>query len=260
MKKFPFFLLVMLLTACSAEKKHSAAPVKTQKGTLFHFSQPWNSVFHLRETENGEILSIGAIYSVGTTVYVYDLAAGSVVLLDSIGTPVRTIQLATIGRNSYMGDDFVVKDSSFIFLNSIDRKLVFFNASDGHIVKSVAIPADLLADAKKRSWRTLSRLFLDNGTLYIGNENHLVPFDFALGKRHASLTTVAAAERERFVLYNKKAPVVARDSLISRRPGKSTYRYPSTHHPISGKRCCIVGNRLYTIDAGKDSVRIVEVK
>ena len=42
--------------------------------------------------------------------YIYDLANGSIVVFDSLGGFSQRINLPSIGRGSYFGDDFIVKD------------------------------------------------------------------------------------------------------------------------------------------------------
>jgi hypothetical protein len=263
MKITPYCIVLLLITACSGEQQKKTPPLKLQKNQATQktlFAEPWNKTFQLRETENGEILTIGAVCIEEDTVFIYDLAAGAVVLLDSSGGVLKTVKLASIGRNTYRGDDFIVKDSSFIFLNSVDRRLEFFNRTTGKHRRAVPLPADLLSHAKKRSWQTLSRLFLDGNHLMIGNEHFIVAFDPSLGKRLAIAVTASGTEEQRFLLYRKKASLMLRDSLIENRLNDATYRQPVTHHPISGKRFFTKGNRIFSIDAGKDSVRIAEVK
>ncbi|MBN1578298.1 MAG: hypothetical protein JW913_17185 [Chitinispirillaceae bacterium] len=252
-----FSLLLFAAPACNGEKKRNTAPASPKK---IFFTQPWNKTFHLRETETGEILSIGAVFGTAANVFVYDQAQGAVVTLDTSGKVVTTVQLSSIGRNSYAGDDFVMEDSVFVFLNGVDRRLEFFNRITGMHLRSVPIPADLLSGVQKRSQRIVNRLFLDDGRLMIGNEYRLVAFDGRLGKRIATAAAVSAAENERFVLYRKHRPVVMRDSLLFLRSIGATYRLPPTHYSITGKRFFTLGSRLFSIDAGKDSIRIAEVR
>jgi hypothetical protein len=261
--KRTLFCLLFLITACSGAQKQTNNLSELQKKQSVKkalFVEPWNKTFQLRETENGEILTIGAVCTDGNAVFMYDLAAGTVVMLDSSGRVEKTVKLAPIGRNTYMGDDFVVKDSSFIFLNGVDRRLEFFDRITGKHQRSVPIPADLLSTAQKRSWRILSRLFLDGNRLMIGNEYFLVAFDPLLGKQLATAVTASVADKERFILYNKKASLMLRDSVIENRSNGTTYRQPKTYHPITGKRFFTQGKKVFAIDAGKDSVRIAEVK
>ena len=250
-------MLLCLITNCSGEKK-AAATTTRQKGPVL--LQPWNSTFHLREKENGEMLSIGAVFSDDVNVYVYDLARGAVVILDSTLSATVTIPLATIGRDTWAGDDFVADDSQFIFLNSVDRRLELFDRLTGKHRSSTALPADLMAGAQKRSHRTLNRLFLDKGTLMIGNEHYLVAFDPKLGKRSSSAAAVTAGEKKRILLYKRAGSVIMHDSLLKNRAASRTITPPSTHFPVSGKRFFTRGTALYAVEAGRDSVRIAEVQ
>ena len=252
-------LSLVLCTAvtCSGEKKHSP-PAAEKKHPEFH--EPWNTTFHLRETENGEVLSIGAVCTDGSSTFVYDLAQGAVVQLDSTLSATGTVPLESIGRNTYAGDDFVATDSAFIFLNSVDRRLEFFDRFTGKHTRQLSLPANLMSGAKKRSHRTLNRIFTDGTTLMIGNEHYLVAFDTKPGKRTAAATTVAAGENERVLLYNTKGSVIMHDSLLKNRATGLSAPPPATHFPVPGKRFFTRGTALFAVEAGLDSVRIVEVK
>ncbi len=252
-------LSLVLCTAvtCSGKKKQSS-PAAEKKHLEFH--EPWNHTFHLRETENGEILSIGAVYSDGMNIFVYDLAQGAIVQLDSTLSVTGTVPLESIGRNTYVGDDFVATDSVFIFLNSVDRRLEFFNRFTGKHTRQISLPTNLMAGAKKRSHRTLNRIFTDGTTLMIGNEHHLVAFDTKPGKRAAAATAVAAGENERVLLYNKSGSVIMHDSLLKNRATGLSSTPPGTHFPVYGKRFFIRGTALFAVEAGQDSIRIAKVK
>jgi len=256
-------LLLLLVSACSGEKKavpesKQSAPAPAVTKNPPRFSEPWNRTFHLRETENGEVLTVGAVFSNDSEVYVYDLAAGAVVVLDTNLVVRKTVPLTPIGRNTYAGDDFVVLDTCFVFLNSIDRKLEYFNRTNGDHIRSVPIPNDLLQSAEKRSHRILSRLFVDNGNLLIGNEYLLVKFDTALGKKIAG-AAIAADKETRFLLYAQNASIMQHDTLLSNNETGKKQRMPSTHHAVTGKRFFKRGTRVYSVNAGTDSVSIVAV-
>jgi hypothetical protein len=257
--KMILLLSIPLFTAinCSSEKN---PPPPSFKNNQPIFQQPWNSTFHLRENENGEVLSIGAVYSDEKNTFVYDLAMGTVVILDSTLSPASTVQLATIGRNSYAGDDFVVTDSLFIFLNGVDRRLELFDRFNGRHLRAVPLPPDLMSGAAKRSYRTLNRIFLDGNTLMIGNEHYLTAFDCKLGKRAAAAAAVSAGDNERVLLFKQKGSVILHDSLLKNRTSGLKVVPPGTHFPIAGKRFFTRGSALYAVEAGKDSIRIAEVK
>ena len=250
------FLLAILL--CTAISCRSSEPSSQKKVPLLQ--EPWNTTFHLRETENGEMLSIGAVYSDDTTVFVYDLARGTVVLLDSMLQVTATVPLATIGRNTYVGDDFVATDSTFIFLNGIDRCLEIFNRETGAHRKRIPLPASLMSGAKKRSHRILNRIFLDKGTVMVGNDHHLVALDTKPDKRSATGTAVTAGENERILLYKRQASVIMKDSLLKNRVTGLSNPPPGTFFPVTGKRFFARGTTLFAVTAGKDSVRIAKVK
>ena len=259
MKKILILSLVLgVTTSCSSGEKKASVPAQQKKPPAFH--EPWNTTFHLRETENGEILSIGAVYSDGSNVFVYDLAQGAVVVLDTTLTVTATVPLTSIGRNTYAGDDFIATDSTFIFLNAVDRRLEIFDRFSGKHLRKINLPASLMSGVKKRSHRILNRIFLDGKTVMIGNEHHLVAFDTKLGKRSATGTSVSAGENERVLLYKRDASIVMKDSLLKNRATGLSGPPPGTHFPVTGKRFFAQGTRLYAVEAGKDSVRIAEVK
>ena len=257
--KMILILSIILCTAvtCSSEKKPSPT-VSEKKHPIFH--EPWNTTFHLRETENGEVLSIGAVFSNDSTVFVYDLAQGAVVELDSTFSVTRTVPLAPIGRNTYTGDDFVATDSTFIFLNGVDRRLEIFDRFTGKHLRKIDLPANLMAGAGKRSYRILNRIFLDGNTVMIGNEHYLVAFDPKLGKRSVTAKTVAAGDDERVLLYESTGSVILRDSLLKNRITGLRAPPPATHYPVTGKRFFTRGTALFAVGAGPDSVKIAEVK
>lgn len=258
-------LILILAGTCSGNKKEqteSAVPAEstaTASTRPHRFSEPWDKTFHLRETENGEILSIGAVCSDDNYVFVNDLAAGTVVRLDSTLKVMETVTLELIGRNTYTGDDFTVTDTSFIFLNSIDRRLEFFNRTTGKHTGAVSIPRDLLSDVKKRSQRVLSRIFMDQGRLFIGNEHVLVNFDASLGKRLQDKKALFAGDHKRFSLYREKSPLIADSAGISGLKKGSSRPIPGTHYPVTGKRIFRAGGKVFTITAGKDSVALQEL-
>ncbi len=253
MKSFSFSLLIMFAAVtCSSEKMDSTA------GLPF-FRQEWNRTFHLRTTETGEVISIGAVFSDGMRIYVYDLAQGSVITLDSTGGVADSVRLESIGRNSYAGDDLVAMDSVFIFLNGVDRRLEFFDRTTGKHLKSVPLPADLMSGAKKRSHRVVNRLFLEGETLLVGNEYRLVPFDPSLGKRIHGKTVLTAAASERLIYMGNRVIVERSGKLIDRLQG-AEYLVPSTHFPVPGKRFFMLGSRIFALDAGKDSLMIAEMR
>jgi hypothetical protein len=274
MKTALFFLPLLLITVtCSSEKKEKNALQKTEKTSTKQqlspfFSQLWNQTFHLRTTETGEILTIGAVFSDDRQVFVYDLAENTVVSLDAGLKVTSTVKLNSIGRKTYAGDDFIVKDSQFIFLNGVDRRLEIFHRTTGKHFRSVPVPSDLLAGVKKRSHRIINRLFLDGNQLLIGNEYHLVPFGITLGKQaatikvetHGRASLLSATGNRRWALYRKKEPVVVQNSLLKKGSLHAGSKVPETHHPVNGKRFFTLDGRLYSIVAGKDSVKMAEVK
>lgn len=254
--------IVILLTASVCSRNNHSKNVKQvsslKKQTLFQES--WNQTFSLRTTEEGEVLSIGAVCSNSQQVFCYDLATGDVVTLDTTGSVVSRVHLASIGRNTYVGNDFVVRDSTFIFLNGTDRRLEFFAIRTGKHQKSLAIPSNLLAEEQKRSYRILDRIFIENGKLFIGNTHRLASFCTNLGKRVSGVELAAASGDERFELYAPNNAVVAVDSVLRKVATGKRCVLPVSRYSIGGKRLFMLKNRLYSLQLGVDTVRIVAVE
>jgi hypothetical protein len=107
------------------------------------FNQSWNRDFHIRVLENGETLSVSALFSKDKLVYLYDQAAGNLTLLSDKGVLLGKTTLESIGRDTYFGDDFVVRDTTAIFVNSVDKRLEYFDIKTGKHLYAVAIPPEI---------------------------------------------------------------------------------------------------------------------
>lgn len=258
------FLFIFTFTCSSRENDHtSPKPAETSSQTQTAVAsvppslcRKWNNTFHLRTTETGEILSVGAVFSDNENVYVYDQAENRVVILDTALALTDSVAFPSIGRNRYIGDDFVVLDDQFIFLNSVDHRLELFDRTTGKHVRNVPLPRNLFRKEKRRSRRIIDRLFLDGKTLYIGNSYHVLPFNPAMGKKAENAKTFSAPHQRQWLLFKKNRSMQRDRDGFAYDINLKKYRDATTHFPLSGKRHFTLGNRIYAVDAGKDSIRI----
>lgn len=253
-KKFFILLLAFSLFVPSCAK-----PASSSAKAPFFF-QKWGNEFNLRTTENGETLSIGAVFAVEKEIFIYDLAAGEMAVLDSTGKALNRVPLEGFGRGTYVGDDFVALDSVFVFVNSVDKRLEYFDRSTGKRLPAVPLPLDALKSQAKRANRLINRIFVIEKKVFIGNEHVIFDCEKGLKKSVAAADFVKAPENGRFGLVAGKALwSLTGNRLIEKQSGKKAI-VPQSHFTISGKRLYIYNNRLFSIQAGKDGVSIIELK
>lgn len=261
----PVFLLLLCALTCSSEKQNknkmeTSVPSSKKVSGSPEFNEAWNNTFHLRTTETGEILSVGAVFSNENNVFVYDMAENRIVTFDTNLRITDTVSLQSIGRNRYVGDDFVVLNNRFVFLNSIDKRLELFERTSGKLIRTIPIPRNIFLSVKQRSRRIIERLFIDGDILYIGNRYHVVPFDVSLGKKTAEAKVTSAPEKKRWLLFKKNHPFTEDQQHLIEKTGGGHYQKTPTHFPVGGKRFFTIGDKLYGIEAGRDGIRIAEVK
>jgi len=223
------------------------------------FTQAWNRDFQLRGLENGDTLGVEAVYSDGKTVYLYDQADGNLVQLSDKGAVIARTKLESIGRDTYAGDDFIVKDTTAIFINSVDKRIEYFSVKTGKHIMGVNIPSDLLASEPRRMYRIVNRIFPDSAGFLLGNDRRLVPFNEKLGKQEASAKILSAPSDMRFAYKDSRRTMYSQNNLLTDSSGKQ-YRQPPTHFPVNGKRIFILGNKPYALSLTPDSIRIVSLQ
>lgn len=140
------------------------------------FEARWGGQFTLSATETGEKMTISAIASDENYIYLYDMSDRSIIRIDSLGAIISRIRLESIGRATYVGDDFIIKDNQAIFLNAVDFRLEYFDCTGGTHLKSIAYPSDALKNPK-RSKSIINRIFLDGNTIILGNIYAVFPFN-----------------------------------------------------------------------------------
>jgi hypothetical protein len=236
-----------------------ARPVSSGPRAPFFF-QKWDNDFSLRPLENGDTLSIGAVFSTDREIFIYDLAAGAMVVLDSAGKAVSRVLLEGFGRGTYAGDDFVVFDSVFIFVNSVDKRLEYFNRSTGKRLPAVPLPLDALKGQVKRANRLINRIFVIDNRIFVGNEHVIFNCEKGLKKSMAASDFVMAPASGRFgIVFGKTKWIINGSRLTETQSGKKA-TLPQSHFTINGKRLFVFNNRLFSVQAGSDGVSIVELK
>lgn len=220
---------------------------------------PWDSTFMLRPTENGDTISIGAVFCDSTLVYFYNIANGTIVIYDTSGTRKNIVKLETIGRQTYAGDDFVARNNQLVFLNTIDRRLEIFDAISGKHLRAVTYPDNMLADQPSRAYRFVNRIFLADGKILLGNEHAFFSFDESMAKRDAALKTVAAPRGQRFAFVNSHYKITVQGSKIVG-ASCSSCRIPPTHFAINGKRFFLIGNKVYSLVLTKNGVQVIKIQ
>jgi hypothetical protein len=219
---------------------------------------PWGSTFTLRPTESGDTISIGAVFYDSATVYLYNIAAGTVVTYDTNNTLKGVVKLATIGRQTYAGDDFVVRNGEFIFLNTIDRRLDIYEAFSGKYLHSVAYPDNALSGQPSRSYRFINRIFLSDHRILLGNDHVVFYLDESLGKKDATLKTISAPQGQRFAFVNSNRRVTVQGSTV-RGATCSRCKVPATHFSVNGKRFFLINTKPYSLVLSRTGVQVVRI-
>jgi hypothetical protein len=243
--KYSIFI-ICIITLCSGSPK------------LF-FEQKWNQDFHLRPIESGDTLSIGAVFCDGSSVFIHDRAAGTMVVLNRQGKKTATVVLEGIGRDTYCGDDFIIKDSSLIFVNTVDKRLEYFSLASGKHLASLPLP-QVLSSYPRRSWRMIDRIELIDGAVHVGNTHLLFDLESGLKKSFAGDGMLKAPDGERFALVNKGFRLYQKGNTLKGAVDGKIRSLPLSHYAIPGKRLFSLNERLYTIIAGAQSMKIVELR
>jgi hypothetical protein len=218
----------------------------------------WSETFHLRRSDNGDTISIEGVFAAAETLYVYDMAGGAIVAFDTTGKIVARTPLASFGRGTYAGDDFVVRKGEALFLNTVDKRIEIYDLRTGGRVRSVPYPLDLFAFEPRRIRRVITRIFLDRGRIVLGNAWHYVVFDIELGKKAAGaeVESVGAGRRLEALHEGERIVVSAGKLHVGGLAGGDTVR---THFPVPGKRYVVFNGRLYSLVLSARGMAIVEV-
>lgn len=220
------------------------------------FEQKWGIDFHLRPIETGDTLSIGAVFCDGKSVFLHDRAAGTMIVLDARGRKSAAIPLAGIGRDTYCGDDFIVRDSAFIFVNSVDKRFEYFSYGTGKHTDSRPLPLEALKAQPKRSWRIIDRIELAGDTVLVGNAHVLVALEPGLKKVSGAGRTLTAPAATRFALVRRHGPLLLHGDSLAQPGSPRKTALPGTHFPIPGKRLFVLGGAPHAVIAGTAGISI----
>ena len=219
----------------------------------------WGDLFDKRTDNQGNPLTVSAVFASENHVFVYDRASRRVVVFTASLAVVDTIALESIGRGTYVGDDFVAVDSTLVFLNTVDRKLEVFNRRTGEHIRALEYPYLHFADQPRRSHRLIDRIFLDGDRIMLGNRHAVFPVRPALRKAGKAGGATRAPAGRRFVLYGSRREVV-RDSQGSLRVENRVCKSLKKRVPFSGKRYFFLKGTLCGLVVDSDGVSVVEVE
>ena len=220
--------------------------------------EPWGNHFSLQKTREGEVLTITACAVDSSFIYIYDMADRSLVIFDSDGIFSRKLNLESIGRATYVGDDFVIRNNEAIFLNCVDKRLEYFNLSTGQRKKSLPYPSDYIK-SPQRSHSIINRIFIDQGKLFLGNSHALFCFDeTGLSKQSRSTAIMRSPDNKKILLYNSRRPV-------TRGPGSAQWsgkevNIRKSHYPMLGKQIAILGNTLISCTVDQHGVQMFRTR
>lgn len=223
-------------------------------------NETWGNHFSFNKTPEGEILTIAACASDSSSIYLYNMANRSISVFDSMGEFQDKISLQSIGRATYVGDDFIIINKKAVFLNTVDKRLEYFNLSDGSREKSVPYPHDYFENEfSQRNRRFINRIFIDQGVIFLGNSHALFQFNqTGLEKRSHSKAIMRSPPNRGVLLYNSKEPVTKEHGSIHWKGKKIKKR--ASHYPLLGKAFAISGKNLITCTVNPKGVQIFRTR
>ena len=201
---------------------------------------------------------MNSVFSNGLVIYLYDMAERRVVIFDTTGSFIKETALSSIGRHTYVGDDFVVLNNDAIFLNTVDKTLEIFDLNSGKHKLSISYPHDYFASESKRSHRIISRIYLDGENVALATGHKLFYYDHKLKRVVLNNKVVSAEPGRRFLFYDGETTVVLYHDRICINNGKSLPAVIS-RYPLSGKQYFIKNGRLYALTLNSAGFRIIEV-
>ena len=215
--------------------------------------------FTIKKTSSGETLTVSAFATDSSCFYLYDMADRSIAQFDSSGTFITKYPLQSIGRDTYVGDDFVIRGEQAIFLNTVDNRLEFFILKDGFLKKSLMYPRYIPGLAKQRRYRIISRIFLDSATIFIGNNHSVIPINENSGLLKTTRSQVRNFPvKSMLLLYKNKNSVLLKNQHIEW--NQKTIKFKQEGYPMLGKQVGILNNKLYlcNVDAAGISITSAE--
>lgn len=241
--KTPFLLVIVLIVYSSAEQKK-----------IVNFS--FGTHFQLKQTETGEPLTVAAFATDSSHFYLYDMSDRSIAVLDSSGEFMRKIYLQNIGRRTYTGDDFIVRNGEAIFLNAVDYKLEHFDLESGFLKKSFPYPREIPGESKRR-YRMITRIFLDNDRIYLGNNHAVFPFEENPVLKKATLQVKRFSSAKSILLYTTANPVMIKSGKIEWAKKKAIIQ--NAGYPMPGKNAGFVNNSLCVCSVDNSGITISRI-
>lgn len=222
--------------------------------------EPWDTHFSLGRTPEGEILTVAACVADSTRIYLYDMADRSIAFFDTAGKFINKINLESTGRATYVGDDFVVRKDIAIFINTVDKRLEYYNLSDGSREKSVQYPYDYFKDEfPERNRRIINRIFLDQDNILLGNSHALFNFNEpGMAKRSRSQKIMRSPPNKQILFYDSRKPVIKESGSVQWKGKK--FRMRQSHFPLLGKSIAISGEKLITCTINNNGVQIFRTR
>jgi len=218
--------------------------------------EPWNGLFSLRQTESNDTISVSGLFYGSGRIFIYNLAEGKMAVFSEEGKLVESVTLASIGRNTYVGDDFIVTDGRIVFLNTVDKTLEFFDQKSGRHLKSLPYPQDALNGSQSRMERFITGIFLEAGRIMLGNAGQMFFFDESTGTV-AEKERIVSARPDEKLLLPKVVLCPGNDIMID---GRKKGKQPPTHYPVSGKRNLLLRGTLYALVLDKRGVSVLPVR
>lgn len=221
-------------------------------------SIPYSNQFKPYVTPEGETLSVSAFTADTNFFFMYDMSDRSLVILDNNGLLIRKTPFQNIGRKTYIGDDFIVLNDLAVFLNSVDNQLEYFNINSGIHIKSVPCPANVPNQKLQRRFSKITRIFLENGQIYLGNAHSVFPFfESPSLQKKAESKVVNYSSGKSLLFFNTKTPVHFYNGNILYSDYSVPFKWSS--RPFYGKHTCLVNKTIYYCTVNDTGITISRV-
>ena len=215
--------------------------------------------FTIKKTDSGERLTVTAFATDSSCFYLYDMADRSIAQFDSSGTFITKYALQSIGRDTYVGDDFVIRGEEAIFLNTVDKRLEFFILKSGSLKKSIRFPRYIPGLAKQRRYRIISRIFLDSNTIFIGNNHSVFPIDENYARQKTTLSQVRNFPAKIILLlYKNQNSVFLKNRQIEW--NQKTVQFKQEGYAMLGKQVGIVNDKLYLCKVDSTGITVTSAE
>jgi hypothetical protein len=179
----------------------------------------------------------------------------SIIKIDSLGKIISRTGLESIGRATYVGDDFIIRDNQAIFLNAVDFRLEYFSCTNGTHLKSIAYPSDYLK-FPQRSKRIMNRIFLDGNTIMLGNSYAVFPFNENAILQKSK--TISFPKDKKVILYHSRKTVEEKSGQAFWNDKKIVIKRPVFH--FSGKHIAVYKNVLIQCIVDNTGIHLYQMK